>query len=106
VAVLVEFASILLFIGHWMDVFLMIKPGAKLTANEALAHHAGHGAEHAVAETGGIIMGFTIPGLLELGTLAGFLGLFLSLGCNQLSKASLVPKNDPYLGEALHHEVI
>ena len=101
------FAAIVLFFGHWLDFFMMIKPGARITAEEALAH-GGHGhAAHDAAEHGSnFLMGFTIPGLLEVGTFIGFLGLFLYLGFNQLSKASLEPKNDPYLGEALHHEVI
>ena len=98
------FAAIMLFFGHWLDFFLMIKPGARLTAEEALAHgsHAADAAHHG----SNFLMGFTIPGLLEIGTFLGFLGLFLYLGFLQLSKASLEPKNDPYLGEALHHEVI
>jgi len=99
------FAAIILFFGHWLDFFLMIKPGAYITAQEALAH-GGHGdAGHGAAEAG-FALGNHFPGLLEVGTFLGFLGLFLYLGFNQLSKASLEPKNDPYLGEALHHEVI
>ena len=100
------FAAIILFFGHWLDFFLMIKPGAYLTAQEALAHGAGHGdAAHGAVETG-FALGNHFPGLLEVGTFLGFLGLFLFLGFRQLAKASLEPKNDPYLGEALHHHVI
>ncbi|MCG8332104.1 MAG: quinol:cytochrome C oxidoreductase [Chitinophagales bacterium] len=102
------FVSAVVFFGHWWDFFQMIKPGARLTAMEALAHHGGghggHGAEaahHAVD----FAMGFTIPGFLELGTMLGFLALFLFVVFNRLEKASLVPKNDPYLPEALHHHV-
>ncbi len=91
------FAAIILFFGHWWDVFMMIKPGALHTAHEALGHHGDHG---------GSTPGFTIPGLLEIGTFMGFLGLYLYLGFNQLTKASLMPKNDPYIQEAMHHEVI
>jgi len=85
------FAALVLFFGHWLDFFLMIKPGAYITAQEALGH-GGHGA--ADAAHGGFNMGFTIPGLLEVGTFLGFLGLFLYLGFNQLAKASLEPKNE------------
>ncbi|MDX1910880.1 MAG: hypothetical protein SFV22_05310 [Saprospiraceae bacterium] len=49
-------------------------------------------------------LGFTIPGLEELGILIGFLSLFLFFFFNQLSKASLVPMKDPYLDESLHHD--
>jgi hypothetical protein len=109
------FASVLVFIGHWVDYFLMIKPGARLTAIEAAAHHAhGHAghdhgqAEHAVEAVRPVFdfaMGFNIPGLLEIGIMIGFLAGFLYFVLNQLTKASLVPKNDPYIDEALHHEV-
>lgn len=96
------FTSILLFLGHWWDFFLMIKPGALHTAHETLAHGAevaGHDAAHFVA-------GFTIPGLLELGTMLGFLAFFVYFAFNQLAKAALVPKNDPYFAESVHHHVM
>ena len=97
---IMAFAAIVLFFGHWWDFFMMIKPGALHTAHEALGHHGGHGGEAVFTP------GFTLPGLLEIGTFIGFLGLFLYLGFNQMTKASLMPKNDPYLQEAMHHEVI
>lgn len=96
-------ASLLVFIGHWLDFFLMIKPGARHTALEA-AHHAG---EH-VDEAGhsiGFAMGFTIPGLLEFGIMLGFLAGFLYMVFTTLSKAKLAPVNDPYIEEAGHHHV-
>ena len=108
------FASIIVFFGHWWDFFQMIKPGARLTAMHAMAHHGGdaahHGGEHAAeaashAHAMPFEMGFTIPGLLELGTMLGFLALFIYVVMNQLSKAPLTPKNDPYLEEALNHHV-
>jgi len=102
------FAAIVVFFGHWWDFFQMIKPGARHTAMEVLshhggeaAHHGGEGAHHAVE----FAMGFTIPGLLELGTMLGFLALFLFVVFNRLAKASLLPKNDPYMQESLHHHV-
>lgn len=115
----IGFMAGLIFFGHWIDFFQMIKPGALITAKEHLEKHAAHGtdaahkaAEHATAHGGhGVeavstfITGFTIPGLLEIGTMLGFLGLFLYLTFNQLTKASLVPKRDPYLAESLHHHV-
>jgi hypothetical protein len=107
------FVSVAVFFGHWWDFFQMIKPGVYHTAQEALAHaggaaehgaEGGHGAE-AAHHASEFVMGFTIPGLLELGTMLGFLAFFLFIVFNHLSKAPLMPKNDPYLGESLHHHV-
>lgn len=42
-------------------------------------------------------------GLLEIGTFAGYLGLFALVTATALSKANLVPKNHPYLEESLNH---
>jgi len=96
-------ASFLVFVGHWLDFFLMIKPGARHTALEAM-HSAG---EH-IDEAGhslGFAMGFTIPGLLEIGTMLGFLAGFLYVVFYTMSKAQLTPTNDPYIVEAGHHHV-
>jgi hypothetical protein len=50
-------------------------------------------------------MGFTLPGFLEIGTMLGFLALYLFITLRSLSKAALFPKNDPYAEEATHHHV-
>lgn len=76
---------------------------------EAVSHgegHEGHEAEHGDSHEGdkSFKMGYTIPGLEELGILIGFLSLFLFFVFGQLEKASLVPMRDPYLEESLHHE--
>ena len=111
------FTSILVFFGHWWDFFQMVKPGVYHTAKESLGHVAGDevsghaaesghaGAAEAVHHASEFVMGFTIPGLLEIGTMLGFLGLFLYVVFHHLSKAALSPKNDPYIGESLHHHV-
>ncbi|MEM6395630.1 MAG: hypothetical protein AAF741_04730 [Bacteroidota bacterium] len=39
------FVSLMVFLGHWMDFFLMIKPAARITIDEHAAH-ADHGAGH------------------------------------------------------------
>lgn len=106
---IVAAAAIITFIGHWLDFFQMVKPGTRHTAMEALAHHAGgHGAEHA-AESGhhalAYAAGFTLPGLLEFGTMLGFLAFFLYYILTRLEKAALSPKNDPYTVETEHHQV-
>ncbi|MEO1625395.1 MAG: hypothetical protein AAFV25_09565 [Bacteroidota bacterium] len=70
-------------------------------AYEAGHDAAGHGADHAA----GFVDGFTLPGLLEIGIFLGFTALFIYVVFNHMSKAALVPKNDPYLEESLHHHV-
>ncbi len=122
------FTAVIVFFGHWWDYFNMIKPGARLNAEHA--HHAGdhghdaadaahgaaghaaehgadvaHAAGHAVEAGTEFAMGFTIPGLLELGTFLGFLAFFLYFVFNRMEKAALMPKNDPYMEESLHHHV-
>lgn len=119
--------SLIVIFGHWLDFFLMIKPGALHTAHELAGHGGGHRADatgHAGATTAEAVhdshegvdavvhhasssfeAGFTLPGFLEFGTMIGFLCLFLYIMYMQLSKAKLVPKNDPYLSESLHHHV-
>ncbi len=97
------FSALLVFVGHWMDFFLMIKPGVLITAQESL-HHGAEGA-HGHGHGTGFVSGFTMPGLLELGIFLGFTALFIYFVFAQMEKAALVPKNDPYLDESLHHEV-
>lgn len=68
--------------------------------------HGGHGDGHDAHGDGpSFRMGFTIPGLLEIGIFLGFLGAFFFVVFTSLAKAALVPANDPYLGESLHHHV-
>lgn len=86
------FASCVVLFGHWIDYFLMLKPG--------ILHTALHG-EHA----SGAVAGFSLPGLIEVGTFIGFLGLFLFMTFRRLSKMPLEAKNDPYLDESVHHHV-
>jgi hypothetical protein len=81
--------------------------GGDAHAATAAGHGDGHGDAHgAVADhhDKGFKLGFTIPGLEEIGIFLGFLSLFLFFFFNQLAKASLIPQKDPYLEESLHHE--
>jgi hypothetical protein len=105
-----SFVAIVVFIFHWVDFFLMIKPGVLHTAHEAMGHvdhgaDASHDHAHAAEHVSSIVSGFTFPGLLELGTMLGFLGFFCLIVFNALGKHALTPKNDPYLEESLHHHV-
>jgi Ni/Fe-hydrogenase subunit HybB-like protein len=70
--------AVLIFIGHWMDLYQLIMPGA-----------VGH-------EAAGI-------GFLEIGLTIGFTGLFMLVTFFGLSKAPLVPKNHPFYEESLHY---
>ena len=104
-----SFVAIIVFIFHWVDFFLMIKPGVLHTAHEAAGHaagdHSGHDHSHSAEHVSNFVSGFTIPGLLELGTMLGFLGLFSLIVFSALGKSALTPKNDPFLEESLHHHV-
>ena len=42
-------------------------------------------------------------GLLEIGTFLGYIGIFSLVVSTDLAKASLVPKNHPYLEESISH---
>jgi Ni/Fe-hydrogenase subunit HybB-like protein len=92
------FISCVLVFSHWLDFFLMLKPGILHTAQELSAGAEG-GASHMV----GFTPGFTLPGFTEVGTFIGFLGLFFFFVFNRLEKASLVPRRDPYLMESISH---
>lgn len=117
------FVAIVAFFGHWLDFFLMIKPGVLHTAHEVgAAHgdsgHGGHGHEvidaahgagvhghGAVEHVSNFVSGFTLPGLLEIGTMLGFVGLFGFVVLTALSKVKLTATNDPYYEESVHHHV-
>jgi hypothetical protein len=95
------FVALMVFLGHWMDFFLMLKPGIW----NAVSHGTHDTTEHAAEHVSAFVPGFTIPGFLEFGTMLGFLGLFLYFFFTVLSKAPLIPRNDPYLAESVHHHV-
>ena len=71
--------GLIIFIGHWMDVFVMVMPGS-------------------VGEHWGI-------GFLEIGMFLGFLGLFLNVVLRALTKAPLMVQKHPFLEESIHHHV-
>ncbi len=126
------FTAGLVLFGHWLDFFLMLKPGITHSAHllgghghghddhgdhghgavdhghEAghdAAHAAGHGAEdvlHGSAESA-FELGTNFPGFLELGTFIGFLSLFFLFVLGSISRANLQSSADPYMEESLHH---
>jgi hypothetical protein len=72
----VTYMAILTIFGHWLDFFQMIAPA---TSKEL--HFPWY----------------------ELGVGLGFAGLLIFVVANQLTKASLVPRNHPYLKESIVH---
>jgi hypothetical protein len=95
----VIFMCIVILFGHWLDFFLMIKQGVYYELGHAA--HAGEGGGHHEME---FMFGYNLPGLIEIGIMLGFLGLFIYVFFNALGKSNLVPTNDPYLEESLHHQ--
>jgi len=96
---LLMFMSVVIFFGHWLDFYIMTVPGSMVIASHhAAASHAvaGHEAHHAI---------YGSIGLLEIGTLIGFIGLFAFITQHFLSKAPLVVKNHPMMEESLHHAI-
>lgn len=71
--------ALIIFLGHWFDVYCLVMPGT-------VGSHWHYG--------------FT-----EIGMLLGFLGLFVFVVLNRLSKAPVLVKNHPYLDESIHHHV-
>lgn len=74
-------ASIIVFCGHWIDLYLAIMPGA-----------VGH-------EEAGI-------GIFEIALTVGYIGLFLLVVLNALTKTSLVPEKHPFYKESLEYDNI
>ncbi|MBK9292699.1 MAG: quinol:cytochrome C oxidoreductase [Bacteroidetes bacterium] len=70
--------SLVVFIGHWVDLYQMIMPGA----------------------VGGEKAGI---GLLEIGMTIGYAGLFMLVALYTMSKAPLVPEKHPYYEESLDY---
>jgi len=71
--------SVILFIGHWIDIFLMVTPG--------------------------VVKEHWHIGWMEIGTTLGFLGLFMFVVQNALTKAPLLREKHPLLQESLHHSI-
>lgn len=67
--------GVIIFIGHWFDVYLMVVPGS---------------------------IGHLEFGFMEIGMFLGFLGLFLYVVFNAFTKAPMMVKNHPYLEESKH----
>ena len=66
--------AVLIFIGHFTDVYLLVIPGTMFNHN--------------------------VFGLFEIGLFLGFLGLFINRTLTTLSKAPLIARNHPMLQES------
>ena len=73
------FAGIVILAGHWLDVYVMVMPGT-VGANWHI-------------------------GFVEIGTMIGYLGLFIFVTLKELTKAALVPKHHPMLSESIQHHI-
>lgn len=83
-----------LLIGHWIDVFLMVMPGALNLATDITSHNP----------TGVIETPAQGVGLMELGFLGIFGGAFLFMTLKALTKANLYPTKHPYVMESALHD--
>lgn len=69
--------AIVLLFGHWLDYYLMIVPGS--TGNAVTF------------------------GIFEIGFALGYVGLFIYVVFNALTKANISPKKHPLYKESIHH---
>lgn len=75
----IMFVAFVIFIGHWLDVYMMVMPGSMSTEASI--------------------------GFIEIGMLLAVLGFFIRIILTNLTKAPLMVKNHPYLDESLHHAI-
>jgi len=74
------FVGTIILAGHFLDIIMIVMPGT-------VGHH------------------WTGVSWMEFGTFAFFLGLFIYVVLNALTKAPLRVKNHPFLQESLHHSI-
>ncbi|MFL0161204.1 quinol:cytochrome C oxidoreductase [Aquirufa salirivi] len=77
--IFLKIAAFLIIVGHYIDFYQMIMPGV-------LGGHAGYG-------------------LVEFGMVTIFASAFIYIVSDELTKASLIAKNHPFLPEAVHHDI-
>lgn len=76
---ILTYVSVIIFLGHWMDTYFLITPGA-------------------MKDQGAV-------GIVEMGMMLGYLGMFLYVVFHHLTKAPLMVKNHPMLDESTHHHI-
>ncbi len=72
--------AVIVFMGQWVDQYLMIFPGSMKEVQSI--------------------------GFFDIGLTIGFFGLFLWVVLKSLTKANLLPENHPYLNESFHYKNI
>lgn len=77
IPIILALVSMVVFIGHWLDFYLMVVPGTMGTSAKI--------------------------GFIEIGMTLGYLGLFFWVVFRSLTKANLVPVNHPYFKESLEY---
>lgn len=85
------FVGVIIFVGHFFDLYMAVIPG---TIHGHLEFGFGEGHHHTV-----------FSWWFELGMFLGFLGLFVYVVLNALTKAKLLPSNHPFLDESEHHSI-
>ncbi len=88
--------AIIIIVGHWLDYYQEVVPGA--LAN--MAHHGAHGEEHAAPY---YLAGRL--GLIDIGLFLTYAGMFTYIVFNALSKAPLLPVGHPFAKETLYHNI-
>ena len=76
---ILTFVGLIIVIGHWLDTYIMV--------------------------SGGSLGPAATIGFLEIGMAVLFLGVFIRIILNNLTKAPLTPVNHPFLDESIHHEI-
>jgi hypothetical protein len=76
---LLSIVSVIIFFGHWLDVYFLVTPGT-------------------MQNNGSV-------GFVELGMMIGYLGLFLFVVFRALAQAPLTVRNHPLMEESLHHHI-
>ncbi len=72
------FASIVLLIGLWIDLYIQIMPG---------------------------VIGINSIGFIEIGMFLGFWGIFIFIVFKTLEKVNLIPNNHPFINESFLHKL-
>ncbi|MFM7309845.1 MAG: quinol:cytochrome C oxidoreductase [Flavobacteriales bacterium] len=81
----------IIFVTHFLDLYMAVVPG---TTHGHIMWGGGEHGSHV-----------TFVGWFEFGTFLGFLGLFLFVVTNTLTKAKMIPVNHPYLNESENHHI-
>ena len=88
------FVGTAILIGHWNDMYYMIMPGA-MNLSAPITEHNPNGIIATPSQGWG---------LMEVGCLSVFAGLFLYVILNTLTKSNLYPTKHPYIMESALHD--